>query len=118
MAMGHGFDNVFVGEVADFRIISFKQMMTPKKVIFNNPATIVYWEDGSKTVVKCGSGDMYDCEKGFAMCVLKRLYGDDFHRLLKTHVPDKIQNSNQIKAIDMIINIYRNNMYRQNRKEN
>ena len=24
-----------------------------KKVIFNPPATVVYWSDGSKTVVKC-----------------------------------------------------------------
>ena len=64
-------------------------MWIPKKVIFNDPATIVYWPDGSKTVVKCGNGDVYDREKGFAMCVLKRLYGDKFHSILKKHIPQK-----------------------------
>ena len=28
-----------------------------RKVIFNDPATIVLWSDGSKTVVKCGPED-------------------------------------------------------------
>lgn len=46
-----------------------------KKVIFNDPATIVYWEDGSKTVVKCQEGDTFDKEKGLAMCIAKRVYG-------------------------------------------
>lgn len=68
---------------------TFKHLMTPKKAIFNDPATIVYWEDGSKTVVKCGPYDIYDREKGFAMCVLKRLYGNNFHAMLKKHVPQE-----------------------------
>lgn len=47
-----------------------------KKVIFNNPATIVYWKDGSKTVVKCQDGDVFDKEKGLAMAISKRALGD------------------------------------------
>lgn len=50
-----------------------------KKVIFNGPATIVIWGDGTKTVVKCADGDSYSKWAGFAMCIAKRLYGDDFH---------------------------------------
>lgn len=53
------------------------------KVIFNNPATIVMWSDGSKTVVKCCDGDIFDPEKGLAMAVMKKVYGDDFHRTIK-----------------------------------
>lgn len=45
------------------------------KVIFNDPATIVFWSDGSKTVVKCGENDIFDPEKGIAMCCMKRLLG-------------------------------------------
>ena len=30
-----------------------------KKVIFNDPATVVIWDDGTKTVVKCSEGDTY-----------------------------------------------------------
>ena len=48
-----------------------------KKVIFNDPATIIYWDDRSKTVVKCQPGDTYDPEKGFVMAYLKKLLGND-----------------------------------------
>lgn len=47
-----------------------------KKVIFNDPATIVFWQDGSKTVVKCQEGDIFDPEKGLAMVISKRALGD------------------------------------------
>lgn len=47
-----------------------------KKVIFNDPATIVYWKDGTKTVVKCQEGDDFDPEKGFAMAFLKKCWGN------------------------------------------
>ena len=47
-----------------------------KKIIFNDPATIVYWKDGTKTVVKCQKGDDFDPEKGFAMAFLKKCWGN------------------------------------------
>lgn len=47
-----------------------------KGVIFNNPATIILWEDGTKTVVKCGKNDTYDPEKGMAMAICKKLMGN------------------------------------------
>lgn len=50
--------------------------LTPKNVIFNPPATIVFWEDGEKTVVKCGEGEAYDKEKGLAMAFCKRVWGN------------------------------------------
>lgn len=45
-----------------------------KKVIFNNPATIVLWDDGSKTVVKKSEKDAWDPEKGLAMAIVKKLF--------------------------------------------
>ena len=45
-----------------------------EKVIFNNPATIVIWRDGTKTVVKC-NGEKFDQEKGLAMAISKRALG-------------------------------------------
>ena len=54
-----------------------------KKVIFNDPATIVMWNDGTKTVVKCGTGDDFDPEKGVAMCVVKKTIGlKEFYKAL------------------------------------
>lgn len=46
-----------------------------KNVIFNDPATIVFWSDGTKTVVKCGENDIYDPEKGLAMAIAKKYLG-------------------------------------------
>lgn len=47
-----------------------------KNVIFAPPATIVYWSDGSKTVVKCSEKDVFDQEKGLAMAIAKRCGGN------------------------------------------
>ena len=48
-----------------------------KDVIYNDPATIIFWTDGSKTVVKCRERDTYDPEKGLAMCIVKKFYGNE-----------------------------------------
>ena len=49
-----------------------------KDVIFNDPATIVFWIDGSKTVVKCQKGETFDPEKGLAMAISKKVLGNDY----------------------------------------
>lgn len=49
--------------------------LTIKNVIFNDPATIVYWEDGSKTVVKAVD-EVFDPEKGLAMAYAKKALGN------------------------------------------
>lgn len=36
-----------------------RRFVRPVQVIFHDPATIVYWADGTKTVVKCAEGDTY-----------------------------------------------------------
>ena len=43
------------------------------RVIFNDPATIVFWKDGTKTIVKCHPEDTFDEEIGFMCCYLKRV---------------------------------------------
>lgn len=48
-----------------------------KKVIFNEPATIVFWGDGTKTVVKCSKDDEFDPEKGLAMDIAKKFFGNE-----------------------------------------
>ena len=47
-----------------------------KNVVFNNPATIVFWADGTKTVVKSRGDDIYDPEKGMAMAIAKKTMGN------------------------------------------
>lgn len=53
----------------------------PVKVIFNNPATIVIWDDGTKTIVKRQKGDRYDKEKGLALCYMKKALGNTSRQL-------------------------------------
>lgn len=50
-----------------------------KKVIFNNPATIVFWSDGTKTVVKFDDNHDWDFdpEKGLAMAIAKKALGNN-----------------------------------------
>ena len=43
---------------------------TITRVIFNEPATIVFWGDGIKTVSKCYDEE-YDKKKGLLMCIAK-----------------------------------------------
>lgn len=47
-----------------------------QKVIYNNPATIVIWDDGTKTVVSCNEGDEYDRKIGLLLCFAKKLFGN------------------------------------------
>lgn len=46
-----------------------------ERVIFNPPATVVYWKDGTKTVVRC-KNDEFSEEFGFAMACVRKLYGN------------------------------------------
>lgn len=47
-----------------------------ENVIFNSPATIVFWSDNTKTVVKAVD-EPYDPEKGIAMAIAKKMMGDN-----------------------------------------
>lgn len=58
----------------------------PEKIISHDPATIIIWRDGSKTVVKCQNGEPYDLEKGIAMCYMKKVNGNKpkYYDIFKT----------------------------------
>lgn len=60
-----------------------EKVYRPKKVIFNPPATIVYWSDGSKTVVKCKKDEIFDREKGLAMAISKKVLGKAYRETFK-----------------------------------
>lgn len=46
-----------------------------RRVVFNDPATIVFWDDGTKTVVKCMKGEKFERYAGFAMACMKKMFG-------------------------------------------
>ena len=60
-----------------------------EKVIYNNPATIVFWKDGTKTVVKACEDDEYDPEKGLAMAISKKALGNkgNYYETFKKALP-------------------------------
>ena len=62
-----------------------------KNVIFNDPATIVFWSDGSKTVVKAHN-EFFDPEKGLAMAIAKKFFGNEgnYYNHLKKWLPCEV----------------------------
>lgn len=96
-------------------VLGEEDMLEPKirvkKLIFDYPATIVYWYDGTKTVVKCREGETFDKETGLAMAMCKKLIGDKyksrFRKIIKGAVvkhtePEK---SNMEKLNDVLDHI-------------
>lgn len=61
-----------------------------KNIIFNGPATIVFWKDGTKTMVKCHEKDTPDKSKAIALCFMKKMFGNtsEFNTVLRTYVPE------------------------------
>ena len=63
-----------------------------KEVIFNKPATVVYWKDGTKTTVKCGNDEeSFDREKAVAMCFLKKMFKPSLNSHWLDVIHDAIQ---------------------------
>lgn len=81
-----------------------------KRVIFNNPATIVFWDDGTQTVVYCQDNvkmvkkivdgkeievakpqkaDTYSEETGLAMAIVKKHYGNagGYNNIFRKYIP-------------------------------
>lgn len=46
-----------------------------KEVKFNGPATIVFFDDNTKVVIKCTDTDIFDPEKAVMICVLRKALG-------------------------------------------
>ena len=59
-----------------------------KNVIFNDPATIVFWSDNTKTVVKA-QNEPFDPEKGLAMAICKKALGNEgnYYNEIKKWLP-------------------------------
>ena len=75
-----------------------------KDVIFNEPATIVLWADGTKTVVKCQEGEGYDPEKGLAMAISKKALGNkgNYCEVFKKWLPDEEEvNDGRVSSNDL-----------------
>lgn len=69
-------------------------------VIYSNPATIVFWSDGTKTVSKTHGGDVYNPEVGLILCVLKKVHGStNIRNLLHQWIPENAYFENTVVAV-------------------
>lgn len=81
-------------------------------VIFNDPATIVFWSDDTKTVVKCQDGDLFDPEKGIAMAIAKKLYGnkgsynDEIKKWTEKYYEQESNTPARFGSLDELINLF------------
>lgn len=64
--------------------------ITIKDVRFSPPATIVFWSDNTKTVVKAQNGELFDAEKGLMACIVKRITGNTgrYNELFKKYIKE------------------------------
>lgn len=81
----------------------------PVKIIYNPPATIVFWTDGTKTVVKCSAEDEYNEYYGFLCALGKKMFGTNSH--LKKLIDEKAERhypedefSKQIEQLEKAMN--------------
>ena len=86
------YNNYVTTTNAVFNTITTSQTVIPKikYVIYNDPATIVFWEDETKTVVKC-KNEKFDPEKGLAMAFSKKMLGNkgNYYNIFKKWLPEE-----------------------------
>ena len=68
--------------------IGEQNLVEIKNVVFNPPATIVFWTDNSKTVVKA-ENEIFDPEKGLAMAIAKKALANkgNYYETFKKWMP-------------------------------
>lgn len=86
-------DKVDLGELFNIkRFVSGRNALPEiKNVYFNNSVTVVLWNDGTKTIVKCQKGDTYSKETGLALCISKKALGNkgNFNDIFKKWIPEE-----------------------------
>ena len=55
----------------------FNNPYVPKRIIYNDPATIIFWADGTKTVVKRSEGEPFNKYHAFCAAFTKKFLGNN-----------------------------------------
>ena len=53
------------------------EMVYIKKVLYNNPVTVVWWSDDTITRNKCPENATYNPDSGLMFCIAKKLFGNE-----------------------------------------
>lgn len=61
-------------------------VISPEKIIYSGNRTIVFWNDGTKTIVKLGKGQEFDDYTGFIAAYAKKMFSSTsrLKKLIKT----------------------------------
>ena len=83
----HGHIDFVVDDAPVEKLANFDRSFI-KNVVFHDPATIVEWKDGTKTVVQVRDGEKFDPEKGLAMAICKKAMGNkrDYYHVFKHYL--------------------------------
>ena len=95
------YNNSFA-ELVNYDYSRYFRMPSIKNVIFNDPATIVFWNDGTKTIVKAQDGDVFDPEKGLAMAISKKALGNkgNYCETFKKWLPEEEIDEDMISYLE------------------
>ena len=50
---------------------------TPRKIIFNDPVSVVFWQDGTKTIVRRTKGEKFNKYTAFTAALAKKIFGNN-----------------------------------------
>lgn len=80
VAMNNVFNEDCNKEFIDYlkeKLTEFAQENCVKKIVRNGPATIVFWDDGTKTIVKRAEGTKDDIYMAFCSAFTKKMLGNN-----------------------------------------
>ena len=55
----------------------------PKRIIYSGKTTVVFWQDGTKTVVRCAEGEEFVPEIGVAEAIAEKVFGGSRSKFIK-----------------------------------
>lgn len=100
LGRGQGFE----GENGIGRYIDMSNLLYPKKIIYNGPATIVFWKDGTKTVVKAMNGVDANPYHGFTAALAKKIYcsSSKVNKIVDKYAPEDKTSTEPIRKGDIL----------------
>ena len=70
MTLEKNFERAFDVMITD----SARMRLTPVKIRKDGPVTVVFWQDGTATSVRCGACEQYDDYVAFCAALAKKLF--------------------------------------------
>lgn len=81
----------------------------PKRIIFSGPKTIVFWYDGTKTIVSCAEDEDYDPYNAFCAALAKKMFGSTsaakaYLKKNSEYYPPKVKKKKELEVTEYDVN--------------